>query len=82
MAIELSDEVRKDLMESIKRFFLEQLEDEIGELKARMFLDYVLAEIAPVAYNLGVRDAQSWIQDKVLEVDGSVYEPERTWWER
>jgi uncharacterized protein (DUF2164 family) len=78
MTIKLNDDARGALIESIKRYFLEQLDEEIGELKARMFLDYVLAEIAPVAYNLGVRDAQSWIQDKVLEVDGSVYEPERT----
>lgn len=82
MAIELPDATRRQLISSLRRYFERELDEEIGDLKARMLLDYLLIEVAPVAYNQGVRDAQSYIQDKTLELDGSVYEPEMTWWDR
>ena len=53
MAIELSQEVRKQLRASIKRYALENLEQDIGDLKADMLLEYFLKEIGPTVYNQG-----------------------------
>ena len=53
MAIQLSQEVRKQLRESIKRYALENLEQDIGDLKADMLLEYFLKEIGPTVYNQG-----------------------------
>ncbi len=39
MAITLSPETKKQLQASIKRYFLEHLDEDIGELKAGLFLD-------------------------------------------
>jgi len=40
MAIKLSKDVEKRLVASIKRYFAENMEDEIGDLKAGLLLDY------------------------------------------
>jgi uncharacterized protein (DUF2164 family) len=80
MAIKLPPETEKRLYASIKRFFAEKLEDEIGDLKARLVLDYCLREIAPTVYNQAITDAQSWVQAKVTDLDGSCFEPELTYW--
>jgi uncharacterized protein (DUF2164 family) len=80
MAIKLPPETEKRLYASIKRFFAEKLEDEIGDLKARLVLDYCLREIAPTIYNQAIADAQAWMQGKVAELDGSRFEPELTYW--
>ena len=53
MAIQLSQEVRKQLRASIKRYALENLEHDIGDLKADMLLEYFLKEIGPTVYNQG-----------------------------
>jgi len=53
MAIDLSQEVRKQLRASIKRYALENLEQDIGDLKADMLLEYFLKEIGPTVYNQG-----------------------------
>jgi uncharacterized protein (DUF2164 family) len=80
MAIKLPPETEKRLYASIKRFFAEKLEDEIGDLKARLVLDYCLREIGPTVYNQAIADAQSWLQAKVTDLDGSRFEPELTYW--
>jgi uncharacterized protein (DUF2164 family) len=80
MAITLAPGTEKRLHASIKRFFSEKLEDEIGDLKARLVLDYCLKEIAPTIYNQAIADAQAWMQGKVADLDGSRFEPELQYW--
>ena len=80
MAITLPPETEKRLYASIKRFFEEKLDDEIGDLKARLVLDYCLREIGPTIYNQAIADAQAWTQGKVADLDGSCFEPELGYW--
>jgi len=80
MAIELSQEMKQRLLISIKRYFLETIEDEIGDLKAALFLDFCLQEIGPVVYNQAILDAQAYIQDKAQDLESSCYEPEFGYW--
>jgi len=80
MAITLPPETEKRLYASIKRFFAEKLDDDIGDLKARLVLDYSLREIGPTVYNQAIADAQAWMQGKLADLDGSRFEPELTYW--
>ena len=80
MAIELEKEVRGRLIASIKRYFEESLEQEIGDLKAALLLDYVLKEIGPSVYNQAVAAAQARMAEIVDEIDGTCYEPEFGYW--
>lgn len=47
MPITLSPEITKKLQASIKRYAAENLDQEMGDLKAGLFLDYCLKEIGP-----------------------------------
>jgi len=80
MTIELPKEVEKQLITSIKRFFEENMEEEIGELKARLVLDYCVREIGPTVYNQAVSDARRYFQDKLSDLDGVCYAPEFGYW--
>ncbi len=80
MAIKLSKDVEKRLVASIKRYFAENMEDEIGDLKARLLLDYCLREIGPSIYNQAIADAQAHLQERVSELDNSCYRPEFGYW--
>jgi uncharacterized protein (DUF2164 family) len=57
MAITLSTDTKKQLLASIKRYFVEHLDEDIGDLKAGLLLDYCLQEIGPVVYNRAIADA-------------------------
>jgi len=78
----LRDDTREALLASVKRFFLEELEQDIGDLKAMAVLDFCLREIAPAAYNQAVADAQTLIQQRVGDLAGELYEPEHRYWKR
>jgi len=82
MAIKLSDEISQRVISSIKRYVSENMEEEIGDLKARMMLDFFLEEIGPSVYNKAIADAQAHMHERVGDMDGSCFEPEFGYWKR
>jgi uncharacterized protein (DUF2164 family) len=76
----VSKENEVKMRESIKRFFSESLDQEIGDLKSGLVLDYFLKDLAPTVYNLAISDAQSYFQQRTADLDGACYEKEFTFW--
>ena len=80
MAIELSTQERDELITSIRRYLREELDQEVGEMRAGFLLDYVMREVAPLAYNRGVRDAEAYFRAKVEDFPGTCFAEEMTCW--
>jgi uncharacterized protein (DUF2164 family) len=80
--IEYQDEARKRSIASIKRYFDEVLDQDIGDLKAEMMLDFILKEIAPTAYNQAIQDAQKLMQERATEMDGALFATEFAYFEK
>jgi uncharacterized protein (DUF2164 family) len=51
MTIKLSKATKQQLIKSIKRYFEEEFDEDIGDLKASLFLDFCLQEICPSVYS-------------------------------
>ena len=62
MAIELDPHETKEAVRSLQHYFSEELDQELSEMRAKFLLDYILKEIAPLAYNRGVKDAESFFR--------------------
>jgi uncharacterized protein (DUF2164 family) len=82
MAIKLEQDTERSLIESVKRFFAEELDDDIGDLKALLVLDFCVREIGPSIYNQAIADAQSFFQEKSLDLGAARYEPEFGFWQK
>ena len=82
MPITLSPETIKRLVASIKRYAAENLDEEIGDLKAGLLLDYCLKEIGPSIYNQAIADAQAYFTGRVADLEGVCHEPEFGFWPR
>ena len=82
MPITLAPETTKRLLASIKRYAAENLDEELGDLKAGLLLDYFLKEIGPAIYNKAISDAQAYFQGRVADLEGVCYEEEFTYWPR
>jgi uncharacterized protein (DUF2164 family) len=80
MAITLSPETTARLLASIKRYAAEHLEQDFGDLQARLLLDYCLQEVGPAVYNTAIADAQRYFQGRVADLEGVCYEHEFTYW--
>lgn len=82
MSINLAKDKEEKIIESLKYYFEENLEVEIGDLKATFLLEFILKEIGPSIYNQAILDAQSVMADKVSDLDSTCYEPEFMYWEK
>ena len=82
MAIKLQKETERYLVGSVKRFFSERMESEIGNLKASLVLEFCVREIGPSIYNQAIADAQEYFQDKASDLGGSNFEPEFDYWKQ
>jgi uncharacterized protein (DUF2164 family) len=80
MAIKLQKDTEKYLVGSIKRFFEQNLDTDIGDLKAVMVLDFCIREIGPSIYNRAIADAQEYFQEKAADLAGSRFETEFDYW--
>lgn len=82
MAVSLSKETEKRILGSIRHFFAEKLETEIGDLKASLVLEFFVKEIGPSIYNQAIADAQAYFQEKTSDLAGSRFEPEFGYWKK
>ena len=82
MSIKLSKETEDRLVASIRRYFDVSMDDSIGDLQARMLLDFFVRELGPGIYNQAIADAQSAMQERIAELDVHCYEPEFEYWSK
>ena len=82
MAITLSPDVTQRLLASIKRYAAEHLEQDFGDLQARLLLDFCLQEVGPSVYNQAIADAQSTLERNVADLSGTRYQPEFDFWKK
>lgn len=74
--IRLSSERRATLVAAIKKHVSAEFDESLSDFRAESLLDFFLRELGPPVYNQGVRDAVAFVQQKLGDVDGEIYEPE------
>ena len=77
LRVRLSDERRAQLVGAIKQHFIDEFDETLSDYRAEAILDFFVKTLGPPVYNQGVRDAARAMQDKLTDLDGEVYEPER-----
>jgi uncharacterized protein (DUF2164 family) len=76
MRIRLTREQRETMVRSIRAFADEELDREISRFQAEAWLDFFVRELGAPVYNQAIRDAQAFVQDRLLDLEGELYEPE------
>ncbi len=76
MEIKLSEDRLKIVTEEVQSYFNNEHEETIGELKAEMIIEFFIKKLGPKIYNQAIDDANSFIHDKLIDLDGILYIPE------
>lgn len=63
--IKVDKQKKKVMIDSIKEYFYNEREEELGDLAAGMILDFFLEELAPEIYNKGVYDAYEYSLERI-----------------
>ena len=80
MPITVPPDKKKQILDSIKRYARENLDQEIGELQAGLLLEFCLKEIAPTVYNQAIADAQAYMRGRLDDLEGVCFEKEFDYW--
>lgn len=82
MFASLVKEQKAELVSSLRRYFTEELDAELSDLQAGLFLEYLFSEIAPLAYNQGVEDARKFVLSATEDLPGTCFQEPLTYWKR
>ncbi len=82
MTIELTKEAKQTALESLQKYFAENMDEPLGNLAAGALLSFILEEIGPCLYNKGVADAQERMQMRLNELDYEVHADEFQYWRK
>ena len=68
--IELSNEHKLQVIDSIQVYFKRERDEDLGILAAELVLDFMMEKIGPVFYNQGITDANTFMNEKVDDLFG------------
>ncbi len=63
--IKLDKEEKEHIVSQIIEYFEKEKNEEIGNLAATLYLDFITENIAPYFYNQGVKDSIAFMSDKI-----------------
>ena len=76
MQIQLSEERHEQISSASQRFFADELDHELSDFQTRRLIDFMLRHLGAPVYNQAVQDARAFLQTKLDDLDGELYEPE------
>ena len=56
------------MIAAIKEYFLNEREEDLGDLAAALILDFFIEKLAPEIYNQGVQDSYIYMTEKVQDL--------------
>lgn len=68
--IKIDKEKREAMISSIKSFFLDERDEDLGDLASSLILDFIIDELAPEFYNQGVEDSYKYMNQQVEDLLG------------
>jgi len=61
-SITITDDARKRATGALRSYLAEHWDEEVGDLKAGLLLDFILAELGPTVYNQAIADARAFFE--------------------
>lgn len=68
--LKLTKVSKEKAIEHIKNFFLNERDEEIGNLASSILMDFMVEKLAAAFYNRGLEDAISFMKERVEDMYG------------
>ncbi|MFL0268192.1 DUF2164 domain-containing protein [Candidatus Clostridium radicumherbarum] len=66
----LTKEQKEYMTSEIKTYFLNEREEELGDLAANLVLNFITEKLAPEFYNMGVFDSYKYMNERTEDLLG------------
>lgn len=70
------DDARPHAVAALRQYIASDLDLEIGELKATLFLDWIAAELGPTIYNQAISDARTFFDARLADLGAVCFRDE------
>lgn len=74
--ITISDDARRRAVATLRSYFADNMEEEIGDLKAGLLLDFIVEELGPIVYNQAIADARGFFEERAGDLAALCYREE------
>ena len=75
-SISLPDPARQQAIAALQQYFAANMDEEIGDLKAGLLLDFMMSELGPSVYNQAIADARAFFEDRTSDLAAICYHDE------
>ncbi|HEY7773527.1 MAG TPA: DUF2164 domain-containing protein [Marinagarivorans sp.] len=75
--IKFSADNKAIIVQKIKMYFREELQQDIGQFDAEFLLDFFSEEVGAYYYNQGLADARAVLHGRLETIDDALYEIEK-----
>lgn len=70
-------EKRREMIQEIQNYFLEERDEVIGEIAAEAFWEFIRDRFGPVFYNLAIKDARDIVEQRMQTLEEDLYALEK-----
>jgi uncharacterized protein (DUF2164 family) len=64
-SIAISEDARARGVAALRAYLADAMDEEVGELKAGLLFDFIVAELGPTIYNQAIADARAYFEERV-----------------
>ena len=75
--IKLDQHQKTEAIDKLKKYFNDEMHQEIGQFEAEFLLDFFSKEVGVYFYNQGLQDAGKVFENKLEDVQQHLYELEK-----
>ena len=70
LKINIDEGKRNDMINSIRKYFLDEREEDLGDLAANLILDFFIEKLGPEIYNQGIEDSYKYMNHSIEDLLG------------
>lgn len=74
MKLELTDDRKRKITDAIKNHFTKELEIDLSDFQIEQLVEFLLKDIGPQIYNQAINDVESFIKEKLTDLEGDLIE--------
>jgi len=75
--IKIEKEKKQKLVKEIQAYFIDNYEEEIGELKAELLIDFLIEKVGKEVYNQALYDSKYWFKKKLEDLESDFFTLEK-----
>ena len=77
MSIRLDETRQRAISRALGEFYLEVFDEELSDYQTGRLVEFFVEHLGPPVYNQAVQDARAFVLDRLDDLEGEIYKPEK-----